>query len=102
MVKTDITVRAKKLFCVVVYDIKSDRHRIRISKILEKYGIRVNYSVFECMFTQLQFRRVQEMLQKQIQHKDDSVIFYPMCVNCFTKTVHYPKRKKASSKVQIV
>ena len=44
-------VKAKKIFCVVAYDIQDDRSRIQISKILEKYGTRINYSVFECMFT---------------------------------------------------
>lgn len=101
MVKSS-SVRAKKVFCVVAYDIKSDRHRARVSKILEKYGVRANYSVFECMFTPLQLVKVQEMLQKQIQEKDDSVIFYPMCVNCFTKTVYFPKRKRTVQRVQIV
>lgn len=102
MVKSDTAVRAKKIFCVVAYDIKNDRHRSCASKILEKYGVRVNYSVFECMFTRLQFVKIQEMLQKQIKDKDDSIIFYPICVNCFTKIEHYPKRRKASSKIQIV
>lgn len=96
------SVRAKKIFCVVAYDIQSDRHRARISKVLEKYGVRVNYSVFECMFTQLQFLKVQEMLLKQMQDREDSVIFYPICVNCFTKIVHYPKRRKPPQKIQIV
>ena len=30
-------VKAKKIFCVVAYDIQDDRSRIQISKILEKY-----------------------------------------------------------------
>ena len=40
-------VKAKKIFCVVAYDIQDDRSRIQISKILEKYGTRNNYRVFE-------------------------------------------------------
>ncbi len=52
-------VKAKKIFCVVAYDIQDDRSRIQISKILEKYGTRINYSVFECMFTDRQFQKIQ-------------------------------------------
>ena len=56
--------RAKKTFCVVAYDIKEDRKRARVSKILEKYGIRVNFSVFECMFTDIKLLQVQEKIKK--------------------------------------
>lgn len=59
-------VKAKKIFCVVAYDIQDDRSRIQISKILEKYGTRINYSVFECMFTDRQFQKIQINLERWI------------------------------------
>ena len=33
---------------LVSYDIESDRLRKKISDTLENYGIRIQYSVFEC------------------------------------------------------
>ena len=87
--------RAKKTFCVVAYDIKEDRKRARVSKILEKYGIRVNFSVFECMFTDIQLLQVQEKIKKILDKRSDTVIYYPICVNCYTKIIinrHIAKR----------
>lgn len=43
--------RAKKNFIVVAYDVSDDRRRSHVVKLLEKVGIRVNYSVFECMLS---------------------------------------------------
>ena len=44
----------KKKFVVIAYDIVDDKHRTKISKLLEGYGERVNYSVFECMLRHCQ------------------------------------------------
>ena len=33
---------------MIAYDISEDRIRYRVAKILENYGTRVQYSVFEC------------------------------------------------------
>lgn len=93
--------KAKKIFCVVAYDISDNRRRNKIIKVLEKYGIRVNYSVYECTFTHAQFKKVEERIAKLIVSKEDSVIYYPICVDCFSKIVYQPYRRIAS-KVIIV
>ena len=91
--------RAKKLFCVVAYDIADDKRRLRIVKVLEKYGVRVNFSVFECVLTESQYLKVQQLLKDKMKEKEDRIIFYPVCVNCFTKIVYLPPDKKAVSLV---
>ncbi|MEW6376162.1 MAG: CRISPR-associated endonuclease Cas2, partial [Thermodesulfobacteriota bacterium] len=40
------------MFYVVSYDIPDDQRRIKIAKILEDFGDRVQYSVFECLLEQ--------------------------------------------------
>lgn len=94
--------RAKKTFCVVAYDIKEDRKRARVSKILEKYGIRVNFSVFECMFTDIQLLQVQEKIKKILDKHSDTVIYYPICVNCYTKIIYQPAHRQTSRTIEIV
>ena len=94
--------RAKKTFCVVAYDIKEDRKRARVSKILEKYGIRVNFSVFECMFTDIQLLQVQEKIKKILDKRSDTVIYYPICVNCYTKVIYQPAHRQTSRTIEIV
>ncbi|MBR8835369.1 MAG: CRISPR-associated endonuclease Cas2 [Stigonema ocellatum SAG 48.90 = DSM 106950] len=37
---------------VVAYDVPCDKRRKKISDLLEGYGQRVQYSVFECLLTQ--------------------------------------------------
>lgn len=93
--------RAKKIFCVIAYDIIDDRRRSRVVKVIERYGTRVNYSVFECMFTNVQFRNTQEEIAKLIIPKEDSVIYYPICVDCFSKIIYQPNRRIAG-KVTVV
>ena len=93
--------RAKRIFCVVVYDVADDRRRTRIAKALEKYGVRVNFSVFECMFTESQYLKVQQLLKEKMQMKEDTIIFYPVCVNCFTRIVYQPAYKNTINTVEI-
>ena len=93
---------AKNTFCVVAYDIKEDRKRARVSKILEKYGIRVNFSVFECMFTDIQLLQVQEKIKKILDKRSDTVIYYPICVNCYTKIIYQPAHRQTSRTIEIV
>jgi CRISPR-associated protein Cas2 len=52
--------RAKKNFVIVAYDVADDRRRSHVVKLLEKVGVRINYSVFECMLTDSQFEKLQE------------------------------------------
>ena len=93
--------RAKKIFCVVAYDIADDKRRTHVAKILEKYGIRVNFSVFECMFTKSQYLKVQQALKEKIKGKEDTFVYYSICVNCFTKIVYQPSDKKTIKTVEI-
>jgi CRISPR-associated protein Cas2 len=93
--------KAKRILQIVAYDIEDDRKRNRIAKLLEKYGVRVNRSVFECMFTPAQLLKVKENIAGKIDRKTDSVVFYHICVDCFTKTVYLPPKKQKPETVII-
>lgn len=75
------------LFYIVSYDISSNKLRRKIAKELENYGVRVQYSVFEC---DLDNDRYQEMYQKLIRLMNDikegSIRFYEVCSECRKKT----------------
>jgi CRISPR-associated protein Cas2 len=85
--------RAKKILQVVAYDIENDRIRGKVAKMLEKYGYRVNYSVFECMFTPSQLEKARAAVCRMLDPATDSAVFYTVCVNCYTKTIYIPTRK---------
>ena len=71
-----------EVFVVVAYDIASDRRRNRLVKFLKDYGVRVNYSVFECEIQKKYFSEFKKGVDEIINTKEDIVIFYRMCKKC--------------------
>lgn len=84
-----------KHFYVVAYDISDDRRRSKVVKVLESIGHRVNYSVFECMLTDIQYQSMSERLSKHIVAKEDKIIIYPLCTECYARISNLPERGKA-------
>ncbi|MGP1447320.1 MAG: CRISPR-associated endonuclease Cas2 [Candidatus Limimorpha sp.] len=95
-------ISARKLFIVVAYDIVDDKRRNRVVKLLEANGTRVNYSVFECMLTEAAYGRLRRKIGEIVDDRQDSVIYYPVCVNCYTKIVYQPDRREPPDTVRMV
>jgi CRISPR-associated protein Cas2 len=66
------------LLYVVTYDIPVDKRRKKVSDLLEGYGRRVQYSVFECVLTTDKYDELRRRLKKRIKSGEDSVRFYPI------------------------
>ena len=62
-------------FLVVSYDIPSNRRRYKVMKIMEGFGTRVQYSVFECILKPREIDDLRNKLKKWIE-AEDSVRFY--------------------------
>ena len=60
---------------IVVYDIPSDKRRRKLSKFLEGYGCRVQFSVFECFISLEEMRQLHQKLKKFIVLTEDNVCF---------------------------
>jgi len=45
------------LIYLIAYDVEDDKQRLRISNLLEDYGVRVQRSVFECKLTSLLYKK---------------------------------------------
>ena len=73
---------------LITYDIINDKRRKKLSDLLEGYGVRVNYSVFELEITKTQKERLlyEIELQKLVDTKVDSLRFYHICANCVAKS----------------
>lgn len=82
-----------KNFWVIAYDITDNLRRSRIVKIIEQHGVRVNYSVFERLLTDAQLERLQEKIAQIMLPTEDSVIYYPLCLDCYSKIRYYPRRE---------
>lgn len=94
--------RARKNFVVVAYDVSDDRRRSRVVKILEKVGVRINYSVFECMLTDAQLEKLKHDIGDKINQKEDTVVYYSICMDCYAKIVYQPPLRRKYEKVSVV
>ncbi len=64
------------MFILISYDIPDDKRRTKVSKALENFGTRVQYSVFECVLTRTQLDEVRKRLTAVVYLPEDSVRFY--------------------------
>lgn len=63
---------------VVAYDIPCNKRRQKISDLLEGYGQRVQYSVFECRLSADKYKELRRRLKKKVKLAEDSLRFYPL------------------------
>jgi CRISPR-associated protein Cas2 len=71
---------------MIAYDISEDRIRNRVRNILKNYGVRVQYSVFECELDGREKHALQKRLSGMLG-RDDSLRWYPLCAWCRDKTI---------------
>ena len=55
---------------------------------------RMNFSVFECMLTDVQYRNMCKRLEKLIVKREDWVNIYPLCTECYARITYIPDIKK--------
>lgn len=65
-------------FWVVSYDIPDDKRRRKVAKLLEGYGRRAQYSVFECDISEEKREKLETLLMREIEPLEDDIRFYPM------------------------
>jgi CRISPR-associated protein Cas2 len=70
------------MFYVVSYDIPDDPRRTKVAKILDDFGDRVQYSVFECLLDKDLLEKMIDRLEKVVKLDEDSVRVYALCGNC--------------------
>lgn len=89
---------------VISYDIEENRIRTKLAKILEGYGVRVQYSVFECELTEKRFRELYEKIFRLTEPAEGSVRFYAICGKCEEKivTIGKPINELKAIEVEIV
>jgi CRISPR-associated protein Cas2 len=63
---------------IVAYDIPSNRRRKKVSDILEGYGKRVQYSVFELVLAKSKYDEMRRRLSRYVNFEEDSLRFYPI------------------------
>ena len=72
---------------MVAYDVPEDRRRQRIADLLEGYGRRVQYSVFECVLARAQYNELRTLSSsRRIRREEDSVRIYPLSAQARRQT----------------
>ncbi len=74
-----------KLFLLVAYDIAADRRRQKIAQVLEKYGSRVNFSVFECLVSVTDSKKMVQEITGLMKAGKDTILVYTLCKPCVNK-----------------
>jgi CRISPR-associated protein Cas2 len=91
------------LFYLIIYDLPdtkpANKRRTRLHKLLSGYGKWMQYSVFECFLTTIQFVKLQQQIEGLIKPETDSVRIYILDSGAVRKTIAYgsekPRREEA-------
>lgn len=73
---------ARHMLTLVAYDITDPRRLHRAAKICEDWGMRVQYSVFECRLEADAFDRFWAELTAVIDAKSDKLTAFKICTKC--------------------
>lgn len=73
---------------LVCYDIAHPKRLVKISKYLEKHGIRLQYSFFSCEMSKKQYDILKKELLKLMKLKEDKLCFIPICEKCYNKIIY--------------
>jgi CRISPR-associated protein Cas2 len=72
---------------LVAYDIASPKRLRKVARICEDFGLRVEFSVFECELDDDLFSSFWARLASVIDPGEDCVIAYSICGSCLAKTL---------------
>ena len=70
----------------ISYDIANPKRLVKVAKTLENFGLRVQYSFFECEMEKEQLNNLKRALLDIINLKEDSLRIYPLCEDCLNET----------------
>lgn len=76
----------KKMLTVIAYDIADPRRLARVSRMCEDYGMRVQYSVFECFLESEQLDELWSKLEDELNPEEDRLVAYLIDAKSAKKT----------------
>jgi CRISPR-associated protein Cas2 len=77
----------KEMLILIGYDITKPKRLARVAKICEDYGVRVQYSVFECHLEEDRFQIFWELLVDEIDEGEDRLVAYRLDARSARKTL---------------
>lgn len=77
----------RQMLYLVAYDISCPRRLHRVAQVCEDYGVRVQYSLFECRLEPDEFARLWRDLLKEMDEGEDRAVAYPLDARCARETL---------------
>jgi CRISPR-associated protein Cas2 len=71
----------KKRWRLVAYDVRDEKRLRRVARVLEGYGLRVQYSIFRCYLTDRDVERLRWELA-QVMDREDGLLIVSLCPHC--------------------
>ena len=87
---------------IISYDISDDRKRTKFSRYLEKYGHRIQYSVFEIENSDRILNNIMEDIQNRymkVFDQKDSVYIFNLSKSCEVVRHGYAKNEESTLKI---
>ena len=75
------------MLTIVAYDISDPKRLARVAKVCEDYGVRVQYSVFECRLDEDEFTDFWLKLLEEIDEDEDRMVAYKIDARCAKETL---------------
>lgn len=67
---------------IIGYDVVKDRRRTRLANLLDLYGQRIQYSLFQGRLRPVIFDNLLENLKRVIDCREDRLHVFPLCTCC--------------------
>ena len=64
------------MLSLVAYDIADHKRLARVARICEDFGVRVQYSIFECRLDEIEFTEFWRQLIAEIDEEEDRLVAY--------------------------
>ena len=65
----------QKYVVLIIYDIVSNKQRVKLAKLLSSYGARVQKSAFEARLTKKQYMKMLSDIEKMLKSEDNVRIY---------------------------
>jgi CRISPR-associated protein Cas2 len=77
----------KQMLSIVAYDIADPKRLARAARVCEDWGVRVQYSIFECRLEEAEFQEFWLQLNLEIDEDEDRIVAYKIDAKCAKETL---------------
>jgi CRISPR-associated protein Cas2 len=76
-----------EMLTLVAYDISEPKRLVKVARVCEDFGVRVQYSIFECRLDEAEFTEFWLQLLAQIDDEEDRLVAYKIDARCAKETM---------------